>query len=138
MGAAPGGQLAPSATSSVRLSDSLSETATLAFVVRPTVRLRWEQLVRGARTDLPEDEALESVAATSRLIYEVTRRVGAFVQGQYLEQRGSDLVGEPFSRTLVTVGAIVGLAGPSRAWGVREEPEALQRVLPSGAERSLR
>lgn len=133
-GAAPGGQLAPSAS----LSDTLSETATLAFVVRPTVRFRWEQLVWGARTDLPEDQVLESLAATTRLVYEVTRRLGAFVQGQYLEQRGSDLVGEPFERTLVTAGVIVGLTGPRRGWGVREEPEELQRMLPSGAERSLR
>lgn len=133
-GAAPGGPLAPSGA----LDDTLTQAVTVAFVARPATRFRWEQTLWGAETELPGDETLESFAATSRLVYEVTRRLGAFVQGQHLEQRGSDLLGEPFSRTFVSVGVVVGLTGPRRAWGVREEPASLRRVLPATSERGLR
>lgn len=132
-GAAPGTPVTPTAS----LRDTVTQAVTLSFLARPAQRLRWEQLLWAARTDLPDDETLDSVTASSRLVYEVTRRLGAFVQGDYLEQKGSDLLGEPVSRTFISVGLIVGLTGPRRAWGIREEPMALRRVLPY-AERSPR
>jgi hypothetical protein len=100
-------------------------------VARPAERLRWEQELWGARTDLPGGETLDSLAASSRLVLEAMPRVGTFLELRYLEQRGSDLVGEPFSRTYLSLGVILGLTGPRRSWGVREAPERLHRVLPN-------
>ena len=132
-GAAPGTPVTPTAS----LRDTVTQAVTLSFLARPLDRLRWEQLLWGARTDLPGDETLDSLTASSRLVYEVTRRVGTFLQADYLDQQGSELLGEPVSRTFISVGLIVGITGPRRAWGIREEPEALRRVLPY-AERSPR
>ncbi|HEX6199160.1 MAG TPA: hypothetical protein VF150_02765 [Thermoanaerobaculia bacterium] len=132
-GAAPGTPVTPTAA----LRDTVTQAVTLSFLARPAQRLRWEQLLWASRTDLPDDETLDSFTASSRLVFELTRRLGAFVQGDYLDQKGSDLLGEPVSRTFISVGLIVGLTGPRRAWGIREEPDALRRVLPY-AERSPR
>ncbi|HSL82828.1 MAG TPA: hypothetical protein VLF66_08630, partial [Thermoanaerobaculia bacterium] len=131
--AAPGTPVTPTAS----LRDTVTQAVTVSFLARPLDRLRWEQLLWGARTDLPGDETLDTLTVSSRLVYEVTRRVGTFVQADYLDQQGSDLLGEPVSRTFVSAGLIVGLTGPRRAWGIREEPDALRRVLPY-AERSPR
>jgi len=130
---APGTPVTPTAS----LRNSVSQAVTVSFLARPLDRLRWEQLLWAARTDLPGDETLDSVTVSSRLVYEVTRRVGTFVQADYLDQQGSALLGEPVSRTFVSVGLVLGLTGPRRAWGLREEPDALRRVLPY-AERSPR
>lgn len=116
-------------TAAVR--DTVTQAVTAGFTARPAERLRWEQSLWGARTSLPGDETLESLAATSRLVLEVARRLGSFLEVQFLEQRGAEILGEPFTRTYVAVGLIVGLTGPAAAWGLREEPEALRRVLPN-------
>ncbi|HUP41810.1 MAG TPA: hypothetical protein VM599_01225 [Thermoanaerobaculia bacterium] len=116
-------------TAAVR--DTVTQAVTASFAARPAERLRWEQSLWGARTSLPGDETLESLAVTSRLVLEVARRLGSFLEVQLLEQRGAEILGEPFTRTYVAVGLIVGLTGPAAAWGLREEPEALRRVLPN-------
>ena len=126
-GAVPAQPLPP--TAAVR--DSVTQSLTAGFVARPAERLRWEQELWGARTDLPGGETLDSLAASSRLVLEAMPRVGTFLEVRYLEQRGSELVGEPFSRTYLSLGVILGLTGPRRSWGVREAPDRLHRVLPN-------
>ena len=127
--AGPIGPVTGSTTTAV-FADTVTQAATVSFAFHPLSRLLWQQILWAETTDLPNDRSLDSLAATTQLTVELTRRLGAFVRGEYLDQSGTDLVGEPFSRTFVSVGLIVGLTGPSGAWGLRERPAALDRVLP--------
>lgn len=115
-------------TAAVR--DTLSQTVTVAFLVRLAGRMRWEQLARGTRSSLPDEEDLETLAASSRLVIEVTRRIGAFAQVDYLDQQGSEALGAEFSRVDFTAGLIVGLSGPRGSWGVTRPQRELETVLP--------
>lgn len=129
--AAAGGGTAPQGPATgTALADTTTQALTFSFVARPTSRLRWEQLLWGATTSLPGDETLDSFAVTSRLVLETTHRLGLFAQADYFDQSGSALAGVPFSRQRYTLGLILGLAGPERAWGIRGTPAHLDRVLP--------
>lgn len=123
---ADGGTAAPTAT----VGDSLSQTVTGAVLVRFAGRLRWEQLVRGTRSSLPDEEDLETLGASSRLVVELTRRIGAFAQVDYLDQQGSAALGEAFSRVDFAAGLILGLTGPRGSWGVARPQRELEAVLP--------
>lgn len=120
--------LAPTAA----LADTVSNALTAGFVVRPVRRLRWEQVVWGARADLPTGETLESVAATSRLVVQAARRLGVYAQADFFDQTGSAALGGGLSRTRYTVGLILGVSGPPAAWGLAGEPHGLATVLPDG------
>lgn len=122
--------LPPPPTAAVR--DTVSDTVTLDFAVSPgNRRVRFEQLVWGARTTLPgDDESLDSVALSSRLVVRAVRRLGLYAQYDYFDQNGSRLFGERFSRSRYSVGLILGISGPPGAWGVRTAPEAPAGLLP--------
>ncbi|MFP3939146.1 MAG: hypothetical protein ACLF0P_02470 [Thermoanaerobaculia bacterium] len=120
-------------TAAVR--DTVSQTVTVAVLARLGGRVRWEQLARGTRSSLPDEEDLETLAASSRLVVEVTRRIGAFAQVDYLDQQGSEALGAAFSRVDFTAGLIVGLTGPSGSWGVTRPQRELETVLPYDARR---
>ena len=115
-------------TAAVR--DTVSQTVTVGFLARLGGRVRWEQLARGTRSSLPDEEDLETLAASSRLVVEVTRRIGAFAQVDYLDQQGSEALGAAFSRVDFTAGLILGLSGPSGSWGVVRPQRELETVLP--------
>lgn len=126
----PAAEVDGTAPPTATVRDSLSQTVTVGFLVRFAGRLRWEQIARGTRSSLPDEEDLESLAASSRLVVEVTRRIGAFAQVDYLDQQGSEALGEEFSRVDFTAGLIVGLSGPRGSWGVARPQRELEAVLP--------
>lgn len=110
--------------------DAVAQTLTATFALRPIERLRLEQHLWGARTELLPGEPLESFAATSRVLVELVRRLGIFGQYEWLEQSGRPLP-QDLSRSRVSAGIVVGLTGPPETWGVRGEAPQLRRVLPS-------
>jgi hypothetical protein len=127
-----GGSPALPAPPTAAVRDTVSDTVTLDFAVSPgSRRVRFEQMVWGARTTLSgDDETLDSVALRSRLVVRTVRRLGLFAQYDYFDQNGSRLFGERFSRSRYSVGLIVGISGPPGAWGVRTAPETPAGLLP--------
>ena len=135
---APGaiGSAAPPIVPTAALRDAVSQSATASFAVRPIDRVRLEQYLWGARTTLETGEPLESLTATSRLVIKTIRRIGIFGQYEWFEQNGAPLLGGPLvvgelSRSRISAGFIVGLAGPPQTWGVPDGVMLLERVLPS-------
>lgn len=118
------------ATPNAAVGDTLTDSLALGFLARLTDRLRWRQVLEAARTDLASGDTLETLGGSGRLTVEATRRIGTFLELDYLDQQGSDLFGESGSRWSAALGLIVGVTGPEAAWGVREAPERLNAILP--------
>ena len=112
--------------------ESTSHVLGLDFELRPARRLRWVQSMRATAAELPGNETLESYSVVSRLVVEALPRLAPFIQGGLLDQSGSALFGDSFSRYHLTVGLVIGLSGPPDATGVRGRSPAFGRVLPSG------
>jgi hypothetical protein len=125
------GSPAPPIGPNAALRDAMSQSVTASFGVRPIERVRFEQYLWGGRTSLDSGEPLESVSVTSRLVVELVRRLGIFGQYDWFEQTGGLLPVDDISRSRVSVGLVIGVAGPPATWGVRQDPVQLGRVLPS-------
>jgi hypothetical protein len=116
--------------SSGLLRDSVETSLTVGVHRKLAQWLWWEQLLWGARTSLEGDEPLESLAATSRLVFRTPWRVGFFAEVDWFEQRVSSIAGTGISRLRYAIGLRADAGGPPGTRGFEIQRERLLRVLP--------